>query len=222
MCRIRLTWVLTLLLIQSGVLPISAQNAHPPLPLGGPPPINDMFMAAPAITLSDLAAVREAIGLASRGRPKDATEAQQRIADPTARKLVEWAILRSGNNGADYARVQAFITANPSWPNVAMFRRRAEAMLWEARPDLAAIRALTGDMPVSAKGRGDPRDPKVDPIDWVERIPFPETRNYVQRIIESVQVSRVQLHSDKRLLIEEDLTRGTLPRFKQTATGRER
>jgi peptidoglycan lytic transglycosylase len=69
---------------------------------------------------------------------------------------------------------------------------------------------------------GDPRDPKVDPIDWVERIPFPETRNYVQRIIESVQVYRVQLRSDKRLLIEEDLTRGTLPRFKQTATGRER
>jgi soluble lytic murein transglycosylase len=51
---------------------------------------------------------------------------------------------------------------------------------------------------------GDPRDPKVDPIDWVERIPFPETRNYVQRIIESVQVYRVQLRSDKRLLIEED------------------
>jgi len=32
----------------------------------------------------------------------------------------------------------------------------------------------------------------------------------------------VQLRSDKRLLIEEDLTRGTLPRFKQPATGRER
>ncbi len=29
---------------------------------------------------------------------------------------------------------------------------------------------------------GDPRDPKVDPIDWVERIPFSETRNYVQRV----------------------------------------
>ena len=26
---------------------------------------------------------------------------------------------------------------------------------------------------------GDPRDPKVDPIDWIERIPFSETRNYV-------------------------------------------
>ena len=31
---------------------------------------------------------------------------------------------------------------------------------------------------------GDPRDPSVDPVDWVERIPFSETRNYVQRIIE--------------------------------------
>ena len=26
---------------------------------------------------------------------------------------------------------------------------------------------------------GDPRDPKVDPIDWIERIPISETRNYV-------------------------------------------
>jgi soluble lytic murein transglycosylase len=29
---------------------------------------------------------------------------------------------------------------------------------------------------------GDPREPKVDPLDWVERIPFSETRNYVQRV----------------------------------------
>jgi soluble lytic murein transglycosylase len=35
---------------------------------------------------------------------------------------------------------------------------------------------------------GDPRDPKVDPIDWVERIPFAETRNYVQRVMENLQV----------------------------------
>ena len=31
---------------------------------------------------------------------------------------------------------------------------------------------------------GDPRDPNVDAIDWVERIPISETRNYVQRVIE--------------------------------------
>jgi soluble lytic murein transglycosylase len=151
-CKIRLTWVLSLLLLQSGVQSISAQNAPPPLSLVGPRPINEMPMA-PAITASDVAAVRDAIGFASRGRPKDATDAQQRITDPTARKLVEWAILRSGNNGAGFARFQAFIAANPSWPNIAMFRRRAEAMLWEQRADLATIRALTGETPVSAKGR---------------------------------------------------------------------
>ena len=39
---------------------------------------------------------------------------------------------------------------------------------------------------------GDPRDPKVDPIDWVERIPFSETRNYVQRVMENMQVYRVR------------------------------
>jgi soluble lytic murein transglycosylase len=39
---------------------------------------------------------------------------------------------------------------------------------------------------------GDPRDPRVDPIDWVERIPFAETRNYVQRVLENLQVYRVR------------------------------
>jgi len=42
---------------------------------------------------------------------------------------------------------------------------------------------------------GDPRDPDVDAIDWVERIPFSETRNYVQRVIENVQVYRVRFDS---------------------------
>jgi soluble lytic murein transglycosylase len=32
---------------------------------------------------------------------------------------------------------------------------------------------------------GDPRTPSVDPVDWVERIPFDETRNYVQRVMEN-------------------------------------
>jgi soluble lytic murein transglycosylase len=39
---------------------------------------------------------------------------------------------------------------------------------------------------------GDPRKPGVDPIDWVERIPFTETRNYVQRVTENLGVYRVQ------------------------------
>jgi soluble lytic murein transglycosylase len=35
---------------------------------------------------------------------------------------------------------------------------------------------------------GDPRDPTVDAVDWVERIPIAETRNYVQRAMENLQV----------------------------------
>jgi soluble lytic murein transglycosylase len=42
------------------------------------------------------------------------------------------------------------------------------------------------------KAYGDPRDPKVDPVDWVERIPLSETRNYVQRVIETLAVYRVR------------------------------
>lgn len=43
---------------------------------------------------------------------------------------------------------------------------------------------------------GDPRSSEVDPIDWVEHIPFSETRNYVQRVLENVQVYRGRIHSD--------------------------
>lgn len=37
---------------------------------------------------------------------------------------------------------------------------------------------------------GDPRDSTIDPVQWIERIPFRETRNYVQRILESLVVYR--------------------------------
>lgn len=40
---------------------------------------------------------------------------------------------------------------------------------------------------------GDPRDPAIDPVDWVEMIPYNETRNYVQRIMESLQIYRYRM-----------------------------
>jgi soluble lytic murein transglycosylase len=55
---------------------------------------------------------------------------------------------------------------------------------------------------------GDPRDPKVDPVDWVERIPFSETRNYVQRVMENMQVYRIRFGGGDKLMIEADLRRG--------------
>jgi soluble lytic murein transglycosylase len=35
---------------------------------------------------------------------------------------------------------------------------------------------------------GDPRDPSVDVVDWIEAIPFRETRNYVMRVTESMRI----------------------------------
>jgi soluble lytic murein transglycosylase len=40
---------------------------------------------------------------------------------------------------------------------------------------------------------GDPRSSSVDVVDWVESIPFSETRNYVQRVLENLQVYRLRL-----------------------------
>lgn len=51
---------------------------------------------------------------------------------------------------------------------------------------------------------GDPRSPEIDPIDWIERLPFEETRNYVQRVLENLQVYRALL-GDPTLRIAEDL-----------------
>ena len=57
---------------------------------------------------------------------------------------------------------------------------------------------------------GDPRDPNVDPVDWVERIPLSETRNYVERIMENLQVYRARFGGGSKLMIEADLRRGAM------------
>ena len=46
---------------------------------------------------------------------------------------------------------------------------------------------------------GDLRDKSVDPIDWVEQIPFSETRSYVQRIMENVMVYRAILNGTPKI-----------------------
>ena len=54
---------------------------------------------------------------------------------------------------------------------------------------------------------GDPRGMSLDQvIDWVERIPFTETRNYVQRIMENYEVYKMRLGSKSD--IDKDLRLG--------------
>jgi soluble lytic murein transglycosylase len=72
----------------------------------------------------------------------------------------------------------------------------------------AAYNAGRGSLRKWIARYGDPRDPNVDAVDWVERIPFSETRNYVQRVLENLQVYRARFGGGSRLQIEADLRRG--------------
>jgi soluble lytic murein transglycosylase len=54
------------------------------------------------------------------------------------------------------------------------------------------------------KAYGDPRDPNVDAVDWAERIPFAETRNYVQRVMENLLVYRHRFGGDEPAIAKSD------------------
>jgi soluble lytic murein transglycosylase len=62
---------------------------------------------------------------------------------------------------------------------------------------------------------GDPRSPATDPIDWIEQIPFNETRNYVMRVLENTQIYRNRLAGrDQPLRILHDLYAPNAPAMK--------
>jgi soluble lytic murein transglycosylase len=76
----------------------------------------------------------------------------------------------------------------------------------------AAYNAGRGNARKWVADMGDPRNPLVDPVDWIEQIPFSETRNYVQRVLENVQVYRNRLAGrDQPLEILRDLYRPYAP-----------
>src|ERR1700738_818587 len=64
---------------------------------------------------------------------------------------------------------------------------------------------------------GDPRDPRIDAVDWVERIPFAETRNYVERVIENLQVYRKRF-GDVTATIEPNLHRAATVELRPVPT----
>ncbi len=56
---------------------------------------------------------------------------------------------------------------------------------------------------------GDPRSAGVDPVDWIEHIPFSETRNYVMRVLEAMTVYRMRLDGqNRRISLYSDLIAG--------------
>ncbi|WP_293866719.1 lytic transglycosylase domain-containing protein [uncultured Alsobacter sp.] len=73
---------------------------------------------------------------------------------------------------------------------------------------IAAYNAGSGNVKKWVEAYGDPRNAAIDPIDWVERIPFTETRNYVQRVMENLQAYRSRMGDREAMLIMQDLRRG--------------
>ena len=72
---------------------------------------------------------------------------------------------------------------------------------------------LQGWLPVI----GDPRTGQIDPVDWIEHIPYGETRNYVMRVMEALTVYRMRLEGEPRpITLLNDLARG-LPGWTQRA-----
>lgn len=72
---------------------------------------------------------------------------------------------------------------------------------------LAAYNAGPSRVRRWVKEYGDPRDPTVDVIDWIEMIPFTETRSYVQRVMESLSIYRRKLGYGEGVSFEADLKR---------------
>jgi soluble lytic murein transglycosylase len=58
---------------------------------------------------------------------------------------------------------------------------------------LAAYNAGPSRVRAWIRAYGDPRAGAIDIIDWIELIPFEETRDYVQRVLENLQIYRTRL-----------------------------
>lgn len=108
---------------------------------------------APPPLTGDLAALKDAIDLARKGKTDEASAARDRIADPAGRTLADWFMLRHSDSTANFKRYAAFLAANPDWPSRAILRRRAEARLWQEKSDAATVHEFTMDRPISAKGK---------------------------------------------------------------------
>ncbi|WP_298874979.1 transglycosylase SLT domain-containing protein [uncultured Bradyrhizobium sp.] len=118
-------------------------------------PVTPAAVAATSSTSqADKDTLENVIELVRKRKAGDATSYADSISDPVARKLAEWIILRSEDNGASVERYRAFLSANPSWPSQTFLRRRLEAAMWDdRRDDSVAWSWFENESPVSAKGR---------------------------------------------------------------------
>ncbi len=74
---------------------------------------------------------------------------------------------------------------------------------------LAGYNAGPGRARQWMRENGDPRTGTIDAIDWIERIPIEETRQYVEKVLANIQVYRARLGEPLALRLEGDLKQAT-------------
>jgi len=140
--------------VAPAIAPATRQHAALPPPAARKQVPQAAVAATSSTSQADTDALENVIEFVRKHNPADATQTEAAIADPVARKLAEWIILRSDNNGASVERYRAFLAANPSWPSQTFLRRRLEAALWDDHRDDATVWSWFGnESPVSAKGK---------------------------------------------------------------------
>ncbi|NWG45326.1 MAG: lytic transglycosylase domain-containing protein, partial [Alphaproteobacteria bacterium] len=108
---------------------------------------------------------------------------------------------------------QSWLTTRPEY-NVKLGRAHLADLLEEFDDSyiftIAAYNAGGGRVREWIQTYGNPQAEGVDAIDWVELIPFSETRNYVQRVLENVAVYRARLAGEAvPVSLIADLQRGS-------------
>jgi soluble lytic murein transglycosylase len=136
------------------IAPATRHHAALPPPAARKPTTPAAIAATSFTSQADKEALENVIELVRKHKMADASQVEAAISDPVARKLAEWIILRSDDNGASVERYRAFLSANPSWPSQTFLRRRLEAALWDdQREDAIVWSWFENESPVSAKGK---------------------------------------------------------------------
>jgi soluble lytic murein transglycosylase len=154
---------------------------YPKLPLAQP--LGSQWTITHAITRQESLFNREAV---SRVNARGLMQLMPATAQQTASKV---------GVAYDYQRLTSDIDYNVLLGSSYF----AQLMDYYAGSYVLAVAAYNGGMGNVNKwirAKGDPRLPGVDVLDWIEAIPLPETRGYVQRVLENAVVYDV-LNPDK-------------------------
>lgn len=138
-----------------------------------------------------LAVARQESSMNTRAQSPAGARGIMQLMPATAKTVAGWLRVRYSPSR---------LTKDPAY-NIRLGRAYLRSLLRSYRGSyVLAIAAYNAGPPALKewlRRNGDPRKPGVDPVDWIELIPYPHTRNYVQRVLENLQVYRRRLGSDQ-------------------------